>query len=213
MFTGLIETVGEIRQVRPGTTGRDVTVFAPHIASELAIGDSVAVNGCCLTAVALHGESFTCHAGTETIRRTTVEGWSTGRQVNIERALRVGDRLGGHFVQGHVDCVGRCVQRERQGETWIFGFTIPAGYHPFLVEKGSVAIDGISLTVTYTRNDNFGVAVIPHTFDHTTLALTGPGDFVNIETDILAKYVHRATGGGDDTGISMDTLAEHGFLD
>jgi len=215
MFTGLIEEVGEIESTRATATGRDVTVRAPAIAAAAQIGDSIAVNGTCLTVVALGAGTFSCHAGSETLARTTAGDWQRGRRVNLEQALQVGARLGGHFVQGHVDCVGACSGRRAVGETVEFSFTLPEAQAVYLAEKGSVAIDGISLTVTRVSAQGFSVAIIPHTLGHTTLDDMGPGQAVNIEVDILAKYVRRAMGleasEGEPQGLTEEFLREHGF--
>ncbi|NPV45486.1 MAG: riboflavin synthase [Armatimonadetes bacterium] len=211
MFTGLIREIGTILSVRPTATGRDLVVRCPLLAAEALTGDSIAANGVCLTVTALTGDGYACHAGAETLGRSTAGSWEPGRRLNLEPALRVGDRLGGHFVQGHVDCVGRCVGRQARGETVLFEFSLPPEQSVFLVEKGSVAVDGISLTVTGVRDDVFGVAIIPHTLAQTTLQDMQPGQDVNIEVDILAKYVHRALGlrAG---GITSEFLAEHGYM-
>jgi riboflavin synthase len=210
MFTGLIEEVGEIEGARATATGRDVTVRAPGIAAAAQIGDSIAVNGVCLTVVALGGGTFACHAGSETLARTTAGDWQRGRRVSLEQALQVGARLGGHFVQGHVDCVGACNERQAFGETTEFSFGLPAEQAIYLAEKGSVAIDGVSLTVTWVSAGAFSVAIIPHTLGHTTLDDLRAGTPVNIEVDILAKYVRRAMGLAP-TGMTEEFLREHGF--
>lgn len=210
MFTGLIEAVGEIASVQPTTSGRDVTVRAPGIAAAAQIGDSIAVNGVCLTVVTLGSDTFSCHAGTETLARTTAGHWQRGQRVNLEQALQVGARLGGHFVQGHVDCVGSCTGRATVGETTEFSFRLPDEQALYLAEKGSVTIDGISLTVTRVAANTFSVAIIPHTLGNTTLADIQPGTHVNIEVDILAKYVRRAMG-LEQSGITEEFLREHGF--
>ena len=210
MFTGLIEETGSITGVRPTSTGRDLTVRAPGIVKNAAIGDSIAVNGICLTVVTKSGDSFVCHAGVETLARTTAGSWQTGQRANLEQALRVGDRLGGHFVQGHVDCVGQCLARRQVGETWEFTFSIPADYAGYVVEKGSIAIDGISLTVTNLTESSFSVAIIPHTLANTTLGDMQPGREVNVEVDVLGKYVRRAMG-LESKGLTAEYLREQGF--
>lgn len=210
MFTGLIEETGQIEGVRATATGRDLTVRAPGIAASAQIGDSIAINGICLTVVEIGGGSFACHAGTETLARTTAGEWQRGTPVNLEQALRVGDRLGGHWVQGHVDCVGVCTGRSAIGETTEFAFDLPEEQAVYLVEKGSVAIDGISLTVTRVGGGSFSVAIVPHTLGHTTLDNMQAGRRVNIEVDILAKYVRRAMG-LEQKGITEEFLREHGF--
>jgi len=217
MFTGLIQEVGSIRAVRPAAGGAELEIAAPGIGPEAALGESIAVNGACLTVERAADWGFACHAGAETLERTTVGGLGVGAAVNLERALAVGDRLGGHFVQGHVDCVGEIVRRSDEGSTVWLRFAIPDEYARYVVEKGSIAVDGISLTVTDVSESVFGVAIIPHTLASTTLAVAKRGQFVNIETDILAKYVMRLLGGESApdarvSDISRDMLAEHGFI-
>lgn len=211
MFTGLVREIGSLTRLTPTSTGRDLVVRCPGLAAEAQLGDSIAVNGVCLTVTSLTGEGFACHAGIETLNRSTAGAWQPGQAVNLEPALRAGDRLGGHFVQGHVDCVGRCVRREVQGETVAFEFALPAAQATYLAEKGSVAVDGVSLTVTRVTGEAFGVAIIPHTLAETTLENLQPGQAVNIEVDILAKYVRRALG-LEQSGITPEYLAEHGFM-
>ncbi|MGI5818820.1 MAG: riboflavin synthase [Armatimonadota bacterium] len=213
MFTGLIQEVGSVRSVRPGGGGADVEIAAPGIGPEAVIGESIAVNGTCLTVERSGDWGFVAHAGAETLERTTVGGLRVGSAVNLERALAVGDRLGGHFVQGHVDCVGEIVRRSDEGSTVRLDVEIPGEYARYVVEKGSVAIDGISLTVTEITGSRFGVAIIPHTLANTTLEQARHGQVVNVETDILAKYVMRLLGRESPSdGVSRDTLAEHGFI-
>lgn len=210
MFTGLVEEVGTVVAIRPTTSGRDLVVRAPGLAATAANGDSIAVNGICLTVTSKTAEGFTCHAGAETLARTTAGSWQPGQAANLEQALRVGDRLGGHFVQGHVDGVAACLVRRQVGETWEFTFALPAELGSYVVEKGSITVDGISLTVTALGSGTFSVAIIPHTLAHTTLAALTPGREVNLEVDILAKYVRRALGLQPD-GLTADFLREHGF--
>jgi riboflavin synthase len=210
MFTGLIEEIGEIESVRATATGRDLTVRAPGIAATAQIGDSIAANGVCLTVVSLGSGVYACHAGAETLARTTAGEWQRGRRVNLEQALQVGARLGGHFVQGHVDCVGACTDRRTVGETTEFSFSLPEEQALYVAEKGSIAVDGISLTVTGLTASTFSIAVIPHTLAHTTLDTMRPGQAVNLEVDILAKYVRRAMG-LERTGMTEEWLREQGF--
>lgn len=213
MFTGLIQEVGSIRSVRPGGGGADMEVAAPEIGPRAEIGESIAVNGTCLTVERADTWGFVCHAGAETLQRTTVGDLGVGAAVNLERALAVGDRLGGHFVQGHVDCVGEIIGRSDEGSTVRIEVRIPDEYARYVVEKGSIAIDGISLTVTDVSESGFGVAIIPHTLANTTLERARCGQLVNIETDILAKYVMRLLGTEDaPDGVTRDMLAEHGFM-
>ncbi len=212
MFTGLIQEVGEVRSVRPAGGGAQIEVNSAEIGPRAEVGESIAVNGACLTVEATDEGGFVCHAGEETLRRTTIGRLNSGSRVNLERALQVGDRLGGHFVQGHVDCVGEVVRSIERGSTTALEFELPEEYARYVVEKGSIAVDGISLTVTDVSGTTFGVAVIPHTLAHTTLAGVVPGQQVNIETDILAKYVERLQGDAGPEGVSRDLLSRHGFV-
>jgi riboflavin synthase len=213
MFTGLIQEVGSVRSMRPAGGGTDIEIAAPEIGPEAVIGESIAVNGTCLTVERAGTWGFLAHAGAETLERTTIGELSVGSPVNLERALAVGDRLGGHFVQGHVDCVGEVQRRSDEGTTVRFDITIPDEYARYVVEKGSITVDGISLTVTAIAESTFGVAIIPHTLANTTLEHARRGQPVNIETDILAKYVMRLLGREPSAdGISRDLLAEHGFM-
>ena len=213
MFTGLVEEVGSIRSIVPESTGVRVTVQAEVVAGDAKIGDSIAVSGCCLTVVEVAGATFSAQAGTETLARTTLGGWQTGRRVNLERALSPTSRLGGHFVQGHVDGVGRGRSATPEGDTVRWRFSLPEGLDHLVVEKGSIAVDGISLTVTGESQGEFEVAVIPHTMAHTNLGTLRPGDGVNLEMDILAKYVHRMVTrmAGKKSGLTEDFLREQGF--
>lgn len=211
MFTGIIQEIGLIERIRPTATGRDLTIQAPMLAATAQRGDSIAVNGICLTVTALEGFGFVCHAGAETLARSTARVWQPGRRVNLEPALRVGDRLGGHFVQGHVDCVGECIGRTPYGETIEFSFRLPDEYAVYLAEKGSVAVDGISLTITRVGGSSFSVAIIPYTLAHTTLNEMQPGQEANIEVDILAKYVRRMLSHCASPALTEDFLRDHGF--
>jgi riboflavin synthase len=200
MFTGIVEEVGEIREVRRRD---DVVVFAvvgTTVAEDLAHGDSVAVNGCCLTVVDRRAEAGLFHLELvpETLKRTSLGAAEAGTRVNLERALPAGGRLGGHIVQGHVDGVGTLLSRapgERSDEV---RFSLPAELSRYVVEKGSIAVDGVSLTVASTAGadgDSFTVALIPTTLSDTTLGTKQPGDVVNLEVDIVAKYVERLAAG------------------
>lgn len=212
MFTGLIQEVGRIESVRAVGGGAELAVEAPEIGPHAGIGESIAVNGACLTVERANERGFICHAGEETLERTTIGRLRAGSAVNLERALRVGDRLGGHFVQGHVDCVGEVVGRSDHGSTVRLQFDLPEEYARYVVEKGSVAVDGISLTVTEMTGTAFAVAVIPHTLANTTLDGAESNQQVNIETDILAKYVERLQGGESGSAVTRDLLARHDFI-
>jgi riboflavin synthase len=189
VFTGLVEALGEVREVRDEGPGRRLVVAEGRLAGELTLGESVAVNGVCLTVVAHEGSAFAVEVGPETLARTNLGGLQPGERVNLERALRVGDRLGGHWVQGHVDGVGRIAERRPDGPWETVWFACPHDLSRYMVPKGSVAVDGISLTLVEVRPEGFSVMLIPHTLAATTLGFKAPGTAVNLETDLLAKYL------------------------
>ena len=191
MFTGLVECRGTLTEVRPEPPGRRLVIAAEPVAQGTQVGDSVAVSGCCLTVVAVDGERLTFEAGPETLSRTILGELAAGDEVNLERSLRPGDRLGGHFVTGHVDAVGRVERRETLGEWVTVWFEAPADIGPHLASKGSIAVDGVSLTVVDVAASRFSVQLIPHTLEVTTLGRLSAGSRVNLETDLLAKYVAR----------------------
>lgn len=209
MFTGLVETLGTVRRVEADGAGRHLVIAAPGLTAELAIGESVAVNGACLTVVERDAETCRFQAGPETLRRTNLGELMPGDRINLERALRVGDRLGGHLVQGHVDGLGRIAERYRQGEWEMVWFGCAAALAGQMVAKGSVAVDGVSLTLVDVTADRFSVALIPHTLAQTTLGFKQPGAAVNLETDLLAKYVWKCLRGG---GVTLETLRQAGFV-
>lgn len=213
MFTGLIEDTGRVDSFhRRGEAGL-LTVETALPVAEIAIGDSVAVNGVCLTVTAKSGRALSFDVSPESISRTLIGKLCAGNRVNLERALRMGDRLGGHIVSGHVDCTGKLSRSEIRSGNHLLQLTLPQAHTRYLVEKGSVAIDGISLTVNEVSRDSFSVNIIPHTYSNTTLGQLKIGDQVNIETDIIGKYVERlTTPWKSDGGLSMKTLAENGFI-
>jgi riboflavin synthase len=189
MFTGLIESVGTIARVEAadGGTARRVRIAAP-CATGLEAGDSVAVNGVCLTVAQADGDAFEAVISPETLRVTTFRGVEPGRAVNLERALAANGRLGGHFVLGHVDEVGRVADLRPEGDCWWLSIDLPPALVPYVVPKGSIAIDGISLTVASLEGARVGIQIVPFTFDHTAVRGLRRGDPVNIETDVLGKY-------------------------
>jgi riboflavin synthase len=191
VFTGIIEEVGTVGAIRTGPQGATLTIRAPHIGPSVKIGESVAVNGVCLTAARVMGDEFTCDLSVETLRRSSLRQVRAGAIVNLERALALGDRLGGHMVQGHVDGVGNLASSVPSGEGWDMEFTFPQELERFLVQKGSIAVDGISLTIASLGNRSFKVAVIPHTYRASNLGRLKIGDPVNLETDLLGKYFER----------------------
>jgi len=191
MFTGLVESLGIVREVVFEGSGCRLVVEAPDIAAELTVGQSVAVNGACLTVVACDTRSCSFQLGPETLQRTNLGQLQRRERVNLERALRLSDRLGGHLVQGHIDGIGHVAQRLLQGEWATVWFTCPPELAAQMVPKGSVAVDGVSLTLVEVGVDRFSVALIPHTLMHTTLGFKEPGAAVNLETDIIGKYVRK----------------------
>ena len=213
MFTGLIEDTGSVASFhRRGEAGVLVVETALPTA-DIANGDSVAVNGACLTVTARSDSSLTFDVSPESISRTTIGKLCSGSRVNMERALILGDRLGGHIVSGHIDCTGQLIRSENCAGNHQLQFTLPSEHARYLVEKGSVTIDGISLTVNAVSQDNFSVNIIPHTYSNTTLSQLKVGDKVNIETDIIGKYVERLTSPwNSESGLSKKTLAENGFI-
>ena len=209
MFTGLIEALGTVRRVASAGPGKDLLLGAPSLAGELALGESVAINGACLTVVAHDEDTCFFQAGPETLQRTNLGALAAGDRVNLERALRLGDRLGGHLVQGHIDGVGRITERRREGDWELVWFGCPAELAAQMVRKGSVAVDGVSLTLVDVTADAFSVALIPHTLEQTTLGFKQAGAVVNLETDLLATYVWKCLRGG---GVTQETLRQAGFL-
>lgn len=191
MFTGLVEALAPVCEVREAPPGRDVWVRAPELVETLKVGDSIAVNGCCLTVVELAQDAFCLQVGPETLRRTTLGSLRVGSMVNLERALRAGEPLGGHFVTGHIDGVGKLESRQDAGEWATCWYSLPVALGRYLASKGSIAVDGVSLTLVDVDEGRFSVALIPHTLACTTLGRLAPGAEVNIEVDLLAKYVER----------------------
>jgi riboflavin synthase len=191
MFTGLVEVLGSVRDLVADGAGRRMTIAAPEIAGELALGDSVAVNGACLTVVVRDAQSCTFQLAPETLQRTNLGDLQPGHRVNLERALCLNDRFGGHLVQGHIDGVGHVAERRTEGDWITIWFRCPPELALQMVSKGSVAVDGVSLTLVDVATDRFSVALIPHTLTLTTLGFKGPGDAVNLETDLVGKYVWK----------------------
>ncbi|MGE0760979.1 MAG: riboflavin synthase [Pirellulaceae bacterium] len=191
MFTGLVELLGEVADIIDQPPGKRFVLRAGHLAVGTQIGDSIAINGCCLTVVAVDGERLAFEAGTETLSRTNLGELVPGSGVNLERSLRMDDRLGGHFVTGHVDATGQLAERRDDGDWSFMWFQCPPHLTRQMASKGSVAVDGISLTLVDVAADRFSVALIPHTLQVTTLGRRQVGDTVNLETDLLAKYVER----------------------
>ena len=195
MFTGLVEEKGTLVSVSKSPVAEgdtsDLRIRGEICSVNATIGDSICVNGCCLTVVRIDGSEMTFQAGAETLSKTNLGQLNSGDAVNLERSLAVGDRMGGHYVTGHVDTVGTVAKRTDDGQWATFWFQVPPELTRQMANKGSVAVDGISLTLVEVLEDRFSVALIPHTLDVTTLGGRQPGDHVNIETDLLAKYVQQ----------------------
>ncbi|GAB4389247.1 MAG: riboflavin synthase [Thermodesulfovibrionales bacterium] len=213
MFTGLVEGTGEVKALRKSAGGAVLTLRAGEAARGAAIGDSIAVDGACLTVTRVEGDALSFDLSAETLRSTTLGGLSPGDRVNLETSLRADGKLGGHFVTGHVDGVGRIRARAARGGAFELEIEAPPAVLDYLVPKGSVALDGMSLTVVEVRRETFTVVIIPHTSQVTTIGGKGPGSRVNLEADIIGKYVARflqRSSGGD--GGLMRALGEGGFL-
>lgn len=216
MFTGLIETVGQVHSLKQQGGSAQLQIVSTLATADLQLGESIAVNGACLTVIAWDRSSFSVDISPETMNCTTLGLLRPGQSVNLERALRLADRLGGHLVSGHVDCIATVKRRYQDQNALRFEFTVPSEVMRYLVEKGSVAVDGISLTVNRVEEGMFSVAVIPHSLAKTTLNLCREGAKVNIETDLLGRYVERLLqGGGNPHGeskLNIEFLAKNGFL-
>lgn len=214
MFTGIVENVGRIESLDKGPQGGRLRVNAGPLAASLAIAGSVAVNGCCLTVVELAGEIFAADLSSETLNRTAFGEMKPGGGANLERPLTAGKELGGHFMQGHVDGIGRVARLAAEGPNWWFGVRVPPEVERYVVMKGSIAIDGISLTVASLADGIVEVAIIPYTYENTNLHALVPGDAVNLEADILAKYVEKLLDtrrAPAPSRLSMARLVEEGF--
>ena len=215
MFTGIVEEQGTVRSIRRGAASAVLSIGAEAVLSDLRIGDSVAVNGVCLTATGVDGSGFTADVMHETLQRSSLGALGPGSRVNLERAMAADGRFGGHIVSGHIDGTGTIAERRRDDNAVWYTVSAPPALLRYIVEKGSIAIDGISLTVASVEADRFSVSVIPHTAAVTVLGRKRPGDIVNLETDIIGKYVEKLLRPAEDTapkgGISLEFLMENGF--
>jgi riboflavin synthase len=191
MFTGLVEELGTVAAIVPCGPAMELSIRAELVSADARLGDSIASNGCCLTVTRKNGLVLTFEAGSETLSRTNLGRLQVGSRVNLERSLKVGDRLGGHYVSGHIDGQGTLVNRREEGPWAFLRFQVPPELARQMASKGSVAVDGVSLTLVDVTDNEFSVALIPHTLAVTTLGQLQPGDQVNVETDLLAKYVQR----------------------
>lgn len=215
MFTGIIEEMGSIVSVNRSTKSAEITIRASKILSDVKLGDSIATNGVCLTVTRFTKDAFTVDVMPETMRKSNLENLSKGDLVNLERALRMGDRLGGHMVSGHVDGLGTIKSKiQEENAIWVT-ITAPASILRYVISKGSIAIDGISLTVAHVDAESFKVSIIPHTKDETTLLKKNVHDLVNLECDLVGKYIEKflvgSTAEPEKNTLTMDYLKQHGF--
>jgi riboflavin synthase len=216
VFTGIIQGKGKLFETRPSGGGLVFGIDADFTLTNPEEGESIAINGVCLTAKDIRPTKFYADVSPETLARTNLGFLTVGGSVNLERALRLTDRLGGHIVSGHVDAVSEVVSKEKQGDFTLFTFKIPEGLGKYIISKGSITIDGISLTVNSCDTQQFSVSIIPHTLKITTLGRLGPGSMVNLEVDIIGKYIeklllHNPTE-QQPSKIDISFLADHGFL-
>lgn len=212
MFTGIIAAVGQVEQLTPKGGDVRLTIAMQQLdISDVKMGDSIAINGVCLTVVGFNGRSLDFDVSNETLQRSSLGQLKTGSHVNLEKALAVGDRLGGHFVSGHVDGLGECVALKPSARSVQFRFAVPEGLQRYIAEKGSICIDGVSLTVNQAQDNWFEVNIIPHTMQETIIDNYQVGTQVNLEVDLIARYLERLLP-GQETGITKETLQKHGFL-
>ena len=211
MFTGIIEEMGSVKALRREGGAARLTVSASTVLGGTAVGDSICVNGVCLTVVDMNKRGFSADVAVETLKVTNLEDLKIGAKVNLERALQLSARIGGHLVSGHVDAVGRLREKREEGNGWRIFIDAPDTVLRYVIKKGSIAIDGVSLTVADVDKKGFSIAMIPHTAKLTTLGFKSAGDSVNLETDIIGKYVERLLSGRVEGGVSLELLKKTGF--
>ena len=215
MFTGIIEHLGTVESLKANSEGGRLKIHAPSVATHLEVSKSIAVDGCCLTVVAVDGERFSADLSGETLRKTSLSEWKAGTSVNLEQPLTAGKEFGGHFVLGHVDTIGRVARLRPEGENWWFGVEVPESFARHIVPQGSITIDGISLTVARWNGRVAEVAVIPYTYEHTNIRNKKIGEAVNLEGDVLGKYVERyletSTGAKSVSQLTIENLVAQGF--
>jgi len=213
MFTGLIEEMGTVKNIKKKAGSMELTISAKEVIKDMRKGDSVSVNGVCLTVTSnqLPVTSFRVDVGAETLRKTNLRELRIGEKINLERALKVGERLGGHFVTGHIDGVGIIKKKIKEGNTFLFEIEAPEEIMNYVIPKGSIALDGISLTIVNFSKDRFSVSVIPHTLEVTTLGLKKVGDRVNLEADMIGKYVFKTLPAKKEKNITQDFLKRYGY--
>jgi riboflavin synthase len=217
MFTGIIQGLGTLKAVRQAGQGLIFTIHPDFPIKDPQEGESIAVNGVCLTAATISQDVFSVEVSPETLSRTTLAGLRVGGRINLERALRLSDRLGGHLVSGHVDGTGEVIEEEYLSQFTLFTIAIPEILDRYIIEKGSIAVDGISLTVNSCSKGRFSVAIIPHTSKLTTMGFRKKGDKINIEVDLIGKYIEKLLLAGHirpekQTNIDTEFLAQHGFI-
>lgn len=212
MFTGIIEEIGTVRRIEHGAKGARLTIQAKTVLEDTRIGDSIATNGVCLTVVSMTGDSFSADVMAESLRRSSLGTLQGSSPVNLERAMAANGRFGGHIVSGHIDGTGTIASQKREDNAVWVKIKTPAPLLRYIVEKGSIAIDGVSLTVAAVTDTDFSVSIIPHTGAQTILLGKKPGDPVNLECDVIGKYVEKLTAPHKTGGISTNFLAENGFL-
>lgn len=215
MFTGIIEHMGTIESLKLNEEGGRLTIHAPAVVEHLAIANSIAVNGCCLTVVAMENGKFSADLSGETIRKTSMGEWRSGMRVNLEQPMTAGKEFGGHFVLGHVDTIGRVARLEPEGENWWYGVEVPESFVKSIVPQGSIAIDGISLTVARWNGRMAEIAIIPFTYEQTNVRDKKIGDAVNLEGDVLGKYVERyleaRSAAKPVSNLNIEQLVSQGF--
>ncbi len=212
MFTGIIEELGVVKALRREASGARLTLSASLALDGTVPGDSICVNGVCLTVVDMGRSEFSADVAFETLKATNLGELQVGEKVNLERALRLSAKIGGHLVTGHVDAVGRIRERRQEGNSWRVVIEAPEQALRYIIKKGSIAVDGISLTVADVEKSGFSIAMIPHTARLTTLGLKSPGDSVNLETDIIGKYVEKLLSGRMEEGVNLELLKKTGFV-
>lgn len=212
MFTGIIEEIGKVVSFKKSAHGADLKISAQTVLEDVKLGESIAVNGVCETVVAFDNTTFEVNVSDETLRVSNLSDLKQGDFLNLERALKLSDRLSGHIVSGHVDLTTKFIKKEKLGEFYNMEFAVTPDFRKYIVKKGSITINGISLTIADIKSESFVVAVIPHTFENTNLKELKNNDIVNIETDILAKYIENFVVGKEKKEITMNFLEENGFL-
>lgn len=220
MFTGIIKETGTIKQITDKGQDIEFEVISSVLIKDVKTGDSIAINGICLTVKSFNGDSFTFDVSSSTLAHTNLAELKTGDKVNLEDSLTPSDKLGGHFVSGHIDCTAKVIGIEKTGRAYEITFDLPSEAAPFITERGSVAIDGISLTVTEVAGDSFKVVIIPHTFENTILGNKSTGSSVNIEVDMIARYIanylnnknNKQKTSGEKDRILKEKLEKYGFI-